>query len=61
MPSVLDLGKAPLDHLLDFDSVLREAGLYLKKRWKGKLDRLCIAHLRDGEWLKENLENPLRH
>lgn len=52
-----------LDELreLDFDSIPREAGLYLKKRWKGKLDRLCIAHLRDGDWLKENLENPLRH
>ncbi len=52
-----------LDELreLDFDSVPKDAGLYLKKRWKGKLDRLCIAHLRDGDWLKENLENPLRH
>lgn len=56
-------GLQGLDELreLDFDSVPREAGLYLKKRWKGKLDRLCIAHLRDGEWLKENLENPLCH
>lgn len=46
---------------LDFDSISREAGLYLKKYWKGKLDRLSVAHLRDDGWLKENLENPLRH
>ena len=38
-----------------------EAGLYLKKYWKGKLDRLNVAHLRDNGWLKDNLENPLRH
>ena len=46
---------------LYFDSVPREAGLYLKKYWKGKLDRLNVAHLRDDGWLKDNLENPLRH
>ena len=46
---------------LDFDSVPKEAGQYLKKRWKGKLDRLDIAHLRDENWLRDNLENPLRH
>lgn len=46
---------------LDFDSVPREAGLYLKKHWKGKLDRLCVSHLRDEGWLRDNLENPLRH
>ncbi len=46
---------------LDFDSVPKEAGLYLKKHWKGKLDRLSVTHLRDEGWLKDNLENPLRH
>ena len=46
---------------LDFDSVPKDAGLYLKKRWKGKLDRLTVAHLREEGWLKDNLENPLRH
>ncbi len=46
---------------LDFDSVPREAGLYLKKYWKGRLDRLSVTHLRDEGWLKDNLENPLRH
>lgn len=46
---------------LDFDSVPKETGQYLKKRWKGKLDRLDIAHLRDENWLRDNLENPLRH
>lgn len=46
---------------LDFDSVPKEAGLYLKKHWKGKLDRLNVTRLRDESWLKDNLENPLRH
>lgn len=46
---------------LDFESVPKEAGQYLKKRWKGKLDRLDIAHLRDENWLRDNLENPIRH
>ena len=46
---------------LDFDSVPKEAGLYLKKHWKGKLDRLSVTHLRDKGWLRDNLENPLRH
>lgn len=46
---------------LDFDSIPREAGLYLKKQWKGKLDRLTVTHLREEGWLRDNLENPLRH
>ncbi len=46
---------------LDFDSIPREAGVYLKKTWKGKLDKLTVSHLRNEGWLKENLENPLRH
>lgn len=46
---------------LDFDSVPKGAGLYLKKHWKGKLDRLSVTHLRDEGWLRDNLENPLRH
>lgn len=46
---------------LDFDSVPKEAGRYLKKHWKGKLDWLSVTHLRDEGWLKDNLENPLRH
>lgn len=46
---------------LDFDSMPQEPGQYLKKRWKGRLDRLSITHLRKEGWLKENLENPLRH
>lgn len=46
---------------LDFDSVPKEAGRYLKKKWNNKLEKLSIAHLRDNNWLKENLDNPLRH
>lgn len=32
---------------LDFDSIPKEAGLYLKKRRGGKLDRLSVTHLRE--------------
>lgn len=46
---------------LDFESVPKEAGQYLKKHWKGKLDRLNVIRLRNESWLKDNLENPLRH
>lgn len=46
---------------MDFDSIPREAGTYLKKTWKGQLDKLTVSHLRNEGWLKENLENPLRH
>lgn len=46
---------------MDFDSVSKEAGQYVKKHWKKKLDRLSVLHLRDDGWLKDNLENPLRH
>lgn len=46
---------------LDFDSVPKEAGVYLKKYWKGKLDLVSVTHLREENWLKENLYNPLRH
>lgn len=46
---------------IDFNSVPGEAGAYLKKSWRGRLDILSVTHLRDKGWLKENLENPLRH
>ena len=51
---------------LVFDIIPRDVGLYLKKYWKweldrGGLDRLSVTHLRDESWLKDNLENPLRH
>ena len=46
---------------LDLDSIPKGVGLYLKKRWRGKLERLSVAHLREDSWLRDNLENPLRH
>lgn len=46
---------------IDFDSIPKEAGAYLKKVWKGRLDILSVTHLREEGWLRENLENPLRH
>lgn len=55
------LSALPCLYELDFDSVPKEAGNHLKKHWKGKLDKLAVSHLREEGWLKENLENPLRH
>ncbi len=46
---------------INFDSISKEAGIYLKKALKGRLDILSVTHLRDESWLKENLDNPLRH
>lgn len=46
---------------LEMDSIPKDAGSYLKKCWRGKLDLLKITRLRDESWLKENLHNPLRH
>ena len=46
---------------LDLDSIPKEAGLAVRKMWKGKLDYLGVRKLRSEEWLKENLENPFRH
>ncbi len=39
-------------------SIPKEAGMAIKKTWKGKLDYLKVERLRSDEWLKENLENP---
>lgn len=46
---------------LDFESIPKEAGTYLKKCWKGRLDRLSVTRLRTEDWLADNLDNPLRH
>lgn len=46
---------------IDFESIPKEAGTYLKKFWKNKLDKMSVTRLRDDGWLQENLHNPLRH
>lgn len=45
---------------LDLYSIPKEAGMAVKKTWKGKLDYLEVKRLRSDDWLKENLENPFR-
>lgn len=55
------LGQIPELRSLDLNSIPKEAGLAVRKTWKGKLDYLEVRKLRSEEWLKENLENPFRH
>lgn len=55
------LNDLPCLYEIDFDSVPKEAGQYLKKEWKGRLDYLSVRCLRDDGWLNDNLNNPLRH
>lgn len=45
---------------LDLYSIPKEAGMAVKKTWKGKLDYLAVKRLRSDDWLKENLGNPFR-
>ena len=53
--------KLPKLNRLFLESIPKDAGAYLKKRWKNKLDSLEIMRLRDDGWLADNLTNPLRH
>ena len=46
---------------LDCESIPKDVGTEIKKRWKGKIDVLSVTKLRDENWLKENIDNPLRH
>ncbi len=55
------LEKLPRLNRLCLESIPKEAGTYLKKHFKNKLDTLEITRLRDAGWLADNLTNPLRH
>lgn len=55
------LEKLPALNRLYLESIPKDAGTYLKKRWKNKLDTMEITRLRDEGWLADNLTNPLRH
>lgn len=55
------LERVPELRSLDLDSIPKEAGMAVRKTWRGKLDYLEIKKLRSDDWLKENLENPFRH
>lgn len=46
---------------MSLESIPEEAGKYIKKLFKGKVEDLDIRKLRKPEWLAENLDNPLRH
>ena len=55
------LERIPELRSLDFYSIPKEAGMAVKKAWKGKLDYLNVERLRSDDRLKENLENPFRN
>jgi hypothetical protein len=46
---------------IGFESISKDAGMYLKECWKGRLQEFRVTCLRDDNWMKENFENPLRH
>ena len=43
------------------ESIPKDVGMEIKKQLREKLDILTVTKLRDEDWLKENMENPLRH
>lgn len=43
------------------ESIPAETGKAIKKVFKGKIQDMLILKLRSDEWLRENLNNPLRH
>lgn len=55
------LERLPGLNRLYLESIPKEAGTYLKKHFKNKLDALEVTRLRDAGWLADNLTNPLRH
>lgn len=54
-------GSNPKLQKLWLESVPQEAGVQIKKAFKGKLEKIGVTKLRKPEWLAENLTNPLRH
>lgn len=42
-------------------SISADAGKVIKKLYKGKIQDFASTKLRSDEWLKENMNNPLRH
>ena len=46
---------------LDCESIPKDVGTEIKKQWKDKIDVLSVTKMRDENWLKENMDNPLRH
>lgn len=45
---------------IDFYSVPKTAGKYIKKHWENRLDVLSVKSMRDSGWLADNIDNPLR-
>lgn len=46
---------------LNCESIPKVVGTEIKKKWKGKIAVLSMIKLRDENWMKENIDNPLRH
>ena len=43
------------------ESIPADAGKKIRKMYRGKVQDLTVVKLRSDEWLRENLNNPLRH
>ena len=55
------IGQLPMLRDLSCESIPKDVGIEIKRQQKGKIDILSVTKLRDEDWLKENLDNPLRH
>ena len=51
----------PMLRDLSCESIPKDVGMEIKRQQKGKIDILSVTKLRDENWLKENMDNPLRH
>ena len=51
----------PMLRDLSCESIPKDVGMEIKRQQKGKIDILSVTKLRDEDWLKENMDNPLRH
>lgn len=56
-----EIGQLPMLRDLSCGSIPKDVGMEIKRQLKGKIDILSVTKLRDEDWLKENLNNPLRH
>lgn len=55
------IGQMPVLRDLSCESIPKDVGMEIKRQWKEKIDILSVTKLRDEDWLKENMDNPLRH
>ena len=55
------IGQIPMLRDLSCNSIPKDVGMEIKRQWKGRIDILSVTKLRDEDWLKENMDKPLRH